>query len=167
MLKNQPKFYTRVLTKDDFNLIKDLEQIEFLTQKSPWEAQAIVECFDDSYLMIGLFCNSKIIGFSVIYNTKFTTDLLTIGLLPEYQGQKLGFKLLFDTLDRALLNQVQECFLEVRVSNLVAINLYKKFGFKQVGVRKEYYNGHNGQKGEDAYTMHLSDLEKSLAQFQA
>ena len=55
-----------------------------------------------------------------------------------------------------------ECFLEVRVSNIVAQNLYKKYGFVEVGLRKEYYNQIGAEKGEDAYTMHLSDIKAHL-----
>ncbi len=155
-------FYTRVLSRDDLNLVKSMEQIEFRTQKNAWNAQSLIECFDDSYIIIGLFKSSVLIGFSVIYNTKFTTDLLTIGVDPDYQGRKLGFMLLTDTLKVALSNEVQECFLEVRVSNIVAQNLYKKLGFKIVGTRAGYYNPVGNEPAEDAYTMHLCDIKQNL-----
>ncbi|MGN0916182.1 MAG: ribosomal protein S18-alanine N-acetyltransferase [Succinivibrio sp.] len=156
------RFSTRILTRNDLNLVKDMEVIELKTQKNAWNAQSLIECFDDSYLITGLFDHEKLIGFSVIYNTKFTTDLLTIGVTPEYQGKHLGQKLLFDTLKKALEIGDVECFLEVRVSNTPAINLYTKFGFQKVGLRKEYYNPVGNEKGEDAYTMHLSEIGSSL-----
>lgn len=156
------KYYTRVLTKEDISYLKDLEQIEFLTQKSPWAAQEIADCYEDTYKLIALFCKDKVIGFSVIYNTRVTTDLLTIGVLTQYQGQHLGQMLLLDTLKEALNVKAIECFLEVRVSNVVAQNLYKKFGFKQVGIRKEYYSAQNGHAAEDAYTMQLADIASAV-----
>ena len=100
-------FYTRILTRDDLSLVNSMEKIEFRTQKNAWNAQSLIECFDDSYIIIGLFNYQTLIGFSVIYNTKFTTDLLTIGVDPDYQGKKLGSLLLKDTLLVALNNLVQ------------------------------------------------------------
>ncbi|MBQ9220378.1 ribosomal protein S18-alanine N-acetyltransferase [Succinivibrio sp.] len=160
-MANNP-FYTRILSREDLSLVKSMEKIEFRTQKNAWNAQSLIECFDDSYLIIGLFNSQSLIGFSVIYNTKFTTDLLTIGVDPDFQGKKLGSLLLRDTLMIALNNQVQECFLEVRVSNIVAQNLYKKYGFKIVGTRPSYYNPVGNSPAEDAYTMHLCDIKENL-----
>ena len=56
------KFYTRVLTKDDLNLVSDLEEIAFKAQKDPWGTQAIQESFEDSYVLLGLFHYQKVIG---------------------------------------------------------------------------------------------------------
>lgn len=156
------RYSVRVLTRDDLSLVPQLEQIELRTQKNAWNAQSLIECFDDSYIILGLFDVEKLIGFSVIYNTKFSTDLLTIGVDPDYQGKKLGSLLLHRTLEKALDIEDMECFLEVRVSNIVAQTLYKKYGFVEVGLRKEYYNPIGAEKGEDAYTMHLSDIKAHL-----
>lgn len=156
------RYSVRVLTRDDLSLVPQLEKIELRTQKNAWNAQSLIECFDDSYIILGLFDVEKLIGFSVIYNTKFSTDLLTIGVDPDYQGKKLGALLLRRTLEKALEIEAMECFLEVRVSNIVAQNLYKKYGFVEVGLRKEYYNPIGAEKGEDAYTMHLSDIKAHL-----
>ena len=157
------KFYTRVLTKDDLNLVPELEEIAFKAQKDPWGTQAIQESFEDSYVLLGLLHYQKVIGFSVIFNTKFTTDLLEICLTPEFQGQHLGQLLLHNTLLKALEIGAKECFLEVRVSNTKAFNLYQKYGFEKVGLRKNYYNSKDGTPGEDAYTMQLPDIESRLA----
>ena len=156
------RYSVRVLTRYDLSLVPQLEQIELRTQKNAWNAQSLIECFDDSYIILGLFDVEKLIGFSVIYNTKFSTDLLTIGVDPDYQGKKLGSLLLHRTLEKALEIEDMECFLEVRVSNIVAQNLYKKYGFVEVGLRKEYYNPIGDEKGEDAYTMHLSNIKAHL-----
>ncbi len=159
---SEHKFSTRVLTQDDIALVGELEKIEFRTQKNAWNAQSLMECFDDSYVIIGLFYVDRIIGFSVVYNAKFTNDLLTIGVDPDFQGRKLGSRLLYDTLKKVVELKCVECFLEVRVSNAVAISLYEKFGFKKVGVRKGYYNPVGSEPAEDAYTMHLDSIEQAL-----
>ena len=89
-------FTTRVVTTSEFNLIPSMIKVEIRCHKDPWPEDAIKECFADSYLIVGLFdkntqgdeVHEKLIGFSVIYNTKFTTDILTIGVDPDYQGKK-------------------------------------------------------------------------------
>ena len=153
-------FSTKVLTADDKYLAENLEEIEVRTQKNAWTLQSLCECFDSSYKIIGLFAGSKLIGFSVIYATKFSTDILTIGVDPDYQGRHLGARLLKDTLKEALNCGATECFLEVRKSNTVARNLYKKFSLEETGIRKEYYAPYGDSPAEDAITMHLSDINK-------
>lgn len=156
---SQSRYSVRVIGTDEVSFVPDMERIEFRTQKNAWSAQSLLECFDESYIILGLFDFEKLIGFSVIYNTSFSTDLLTIGVDPDYQGKKLGFMLLKETLRTALQNRVVECYLEVRVSNVVAINLYKKMGFEIAGIRKGYYNPVGNEPAEDAYTMSLKDVK--------
>ncbi len=145
----------RRLTPDDLNLLRDLELTEQLTMRNPWPAKALRECFDDEYTLCAVFVSEKLAGFSVIYNTSFTTDLLTIGIQPKFQGKGLGRRLLNFTLEQAKEQQVSEVFLEVRVSNVTAQNLYISAGFEKAGLRKGYYTGQNGEPGEDAITMRL------------
>ena len=162
-MKSIPKNVSlRVLTAEDLNLLDDVELIERQSQKNPWNAQSCRECFDEPYLMVGLFVAEKLQGFSVIYNTAYSTDLLTIGISPVWQGYGLGARLLKKTLQEALNCRANECFLEVRVSNERAQKLYEKYGFAKTGIRKGYYRGENGNPPEDAITMHLADLTKTL-----
>lgn len=156
------RYSVRVLTRDDLSLVPQLEQIELRTQKNAWNAQSLIECFDDSYIILGLFDVEKLIGFSVIYNTKFSTDLLTIGVDPDYQGKSQALYSYIEPQKKLWILRIWNAFLEVRVSNIVAQNLYKKYGFVEVGLRKEYYNPIGAEKGEDAYTMHLSDIKAHL-----
>lgn len=159
---SENRYSSRVIKSDEVNFVPDMEKIEFRTQKNAWSAQSLLECFDESYIIMGLFDFEKLIGFSVIYNTSFSTDLLTIGVDPDYQGKKLGFMLLKETLKVAHKNKDIECYLEVRVSNEVAINLYKKMGFEIVGTRKGYYNPVGSEPAEDAYTMFLKNVGSAL-----
>lgn len=141
-------------------LLRDLELIEQRTMKNPWSAQSLKECFDESYKMLVLFHGKDTAGFAVIYNTKVTTDLLTIAVDPQYQGQGLGRFLLKETLAEAVKVKADECFLEVRESNIRAQNLYKSMGFKIVGLRKNYYEATSDTPAENAFTMSITDLSK-------
>ena len=79
--------------------------------------------------------------YSVIYDRM---ELDNIRVLDEYQGQGIGTKLLSYLIGSAIDNRVVNITLEVRVSNERARNLYKKFGFREVALRKYYYGDEDG-----------------------
>ncbi|MBC7235412.1 MAG: ribosomal protein S18-alanine N-acetyltransferase [Chloroflexi bacterium] len=73
----------------------------------------------------------------------------TLAVRPAWRGRGLGELLLVSLIEEAYRHQVNLVTLEVRVGNLVAQNLYAKYGFRQVGRRKAYYSDNR----EDAYIM--------------
>ena len=81
--------------------------------------------------------------------------LLNFAISPEYQGKGFG-KLLMRAVI-AYTKQIGSSYivLEVRRSNIRAINLYRKFGFEVTGIRPRYYSDNN----EDAFEM-LLNLKK-------
>ena len=62
----------------------------------------------------------------------------------ENRNKGIGKKLLSYLIVVAINNHVVNITLEVRENNLVARNLYKKFGFREVALRKFYYGDDNG-----------------------
>ena len=62
----------------------------------------------------------------------------------EYRNQGIGTKLMGHLVSLAINYRVVNITLEVRVSNIIAINLYKKFGFREVALRKYYYGDEDG-----------------------
>ncbi len=74
--------------------------------------------------------------------------VFSIAVLPEYRRRRIGETLLSLGMNAMFKNGANEIYLEVRVSNKPAIELYKKFGMKIVGVIKSYYSD-----GEDANIM--------------
>jgi len=82
-----------------------------------------------------------LISYSIIYDR---IELEYLWVDKKYRNKGIA-SLLLDYMFN--VDNVSNITLEVRVSNLNAINLYKKKGFKICAVRKNYYNG------EDAYLM--------------
>lgn len=74
--------------------------------------------------------------------------LISIAVLPKYQRRGIGYALMLEVMQAMLLYEATECFLEVRVSNTPAVNLYKKMGFGITRTKRNYY-----ADGEDAYLM--------------
>jgi ribosomal-protein-alanine N-acetyltransferase len=79
--------------------------------------------------------------------------LLNMSVAVGWQRQGIGSKLLNHFIELAREYKAEEFLLEVRPSNKAASELYKKFGFKQIGVRHNYYPAQYGR--EDAIIMSL------------
>ena len=74
--------------------------------------------------------------------------LISIAVLPKYQRQGVGQTLMQEIMKAMVGYEAKEIYLEVRVTNTFAINLYKKLGFQVARSLHGYYSD-----GEDAYLM--------------
>ena len=97
-----------------------------------------------------------LIGIGCLWAILEEAHIIMLAIHPQFQGQGLGQALLLALLKSACERQLERSTLEVRESNLAAVYLYKKFGFKEAGRRKRYYE----DTGEDALVMWRSGLEK-------
>lgn len=73
-------------------------------------------------------------------------EILLVGIATQWQQQGLATYLLNNVVAAVRQQHIQHIFLEVKQSNLAAIALYHKLGFKQVGLRKQYYTNADGTK---------------------
>ena len=88
--------------------------------------------------------DNKSVGYleySLIYDRM---EIDNIQVLEEYRNNGIGTKLMSYLVSLAISLRVINITLEVRVSNNIAINLYKKFGFREVAIRKYYYGDEDG-----------------------
>ena len=86
----------------------------------------------------------KIIGFllySLIYDR---IEIEQFEVITKERGKGIGDKLLKYIIEKYKERDVKNITLEVKEDNIVAINLYKKYGFKNVSTREKYYDGING-----------------------
>ncbi len=97
-----------------------------------------------------------LIGIGCLWAILEEAHIIMLAIHPSFQCQGLGQALLWALLKSAHDRQLERSTLEVRDSNLAAVSLYKKFGFKEAGRRKRYYE----DTGEDALVMWRSGLEK-------
>jgi ribosomal-protein-alanine N-acetyltransferase len=74
--------------------------------------------------------------------------VISIAVLPEHQRKGIGTALMKEAMSGMRVYKAKECYLEVRVSNMPAVNLYKKLGLEATRVVHGYY-----ADGEDAYVM--------------
>lgn len=91
------------------------------------------------------------VGFSMSRRVADEEELLLIAVTPKWRHFGAGSALLAQVVDNARDAGVKRIVLEMR-SNNPALNLYHKYGFTQVGLRKNYYKGTDGRH-YDALTL--------------
>lgn len=74
--------------------------------------------------------------------------IVSVAVLPPYRRKGIGEALIAKAMDGMRFYNAKQCFLEVRITNTEAINLYKKLGFDVTRTIHGYY-----ADGEDAYLM--------------
>ena len=82
--------------------------------------------------------------------------ITTIAVDPEWHRYKIGTRLLLHLVRDAITREARHVTLEVRVSNHSAQALYRLFGFRPAGVRKNYY----AETNEDALVMWADDVDQ-------
>jgi ribosomal-protein-alanine N-acetyltransferase len=97
---------------------------------------------------------NEVIGFVGCWLIADEVHISTIAVHPFYRRQGVGEKLLLTVLDWAVDQGAKIATLEVRISNQIAIDLYKKQGFIIERKKTGYYRDNN----EDAYQMILEGL---------
>ncbi len=91
----------------------------------------------------------SLVGYCGFWMAADEVHISTIAVDPGYRLQGIGQLLLITAIEQALKLGASVISLEVRVSNIAAQNLYRKYGFKGVGRRRRYYSDNR----EDALTM--------------
>ncbi|MGY4492397.1 ribosomal protein S18-alanine N-acetyltransferase [gamma proteobacterium L18] len=131
----------------------DLEavlKIEYAAYSHPWTRGIFLDGLK-SYEIWLMFEGEQQVGHGVINVIIDEAHLLNITVKPESQGRGLGLRLLERLMSRAYEMNGRECFLEVRDSNRSAYRLYERFGFNEIGRRRDYYPIAGGR--EDALVM--------------
>lgn len=95
--------------------------------------------------------NMEVVGYGGLWFISGEGHISTIASHPDMRGRGYGELVFASMLHRSITLDADYMILEVRVSNIVAQNLYKKYGFRVEGVKPKYYQSNN----EDAYDMRL------------
>lgn len=81
--------------------------------------------------------NGVLVAYCIITLIAGEAEIINIATKPEFRGRGAGYGLLSFALKEIKADRV---FLEVNINNMQAISLYKKCGFKQIAIRKNYYS---------------------------
>jgi ribosomal-protein-alanine N-acetyltransferase len=124
--------------------------------QAPRTIAQITDYFDAKYTVLTLQIATDLVGVAIVLWLPEQAELLDLAIHPNYQGQRLGAKLLQEVIRQVASKSAKTLFLEVRASNTRAISLYQKIGFKTINIRKNYYPIALKQAFEDAIIMALS-----------
>ena len=144
-----------MLNAIEFRLMQagDLDQVVALEQQAfshPWSRKLYLDALT-SYECWMRVVEGEHGGHGVISQVLDEAHLLNIAVAVEQQGRGLGLQLLEHLMQRATERGCVECFLELRASNQSAYRLYERFGFNEIGRRRDYYPTVGGH--EDALVM--------------
>ncbi|MBA2873193.1 ribosomal-protein-alanine N-acetyltransferase [Anoxybacillus calidus] len=138
----------RQMTLDD---IDDVLKIEHASFTIPWSRESFYnELVHNNYSnYIVMEWNGQVIGYCGMWLVIDEAHITNVAVLPEFRGKKLGEALMRKAMETAKELGAKTMTLEVRVSNHVAQSLYRKLGFLNGGIRKQYYTDNQ----EDALVM--------------
>lgn len=117
----------------------------------PWAKEELVrEIINPHALNIVAICDNRVVGYVQCWYTSEDADIINIAVKQEYKRHGIGRSILQELLYQLRQKGIQNVFLEVRVTNIPAQNLYKSLGFITLTKRAHYYID-----GEDALVMNL------------
>lgn len=134
-----------------------LDAVTALEQQAhphPWQKRHFSDCLASAYEAQLLLADDLLLGYFVAMKGVDEVHLLNITVAPGYQRQGWA-RVMLDALALWSRGQgAQWLWLEARHTNTRAIHIYKAHGFRQMGVRREYYPVAAGRR-EDAVIMSL------------
>jgi ribosomal-protein-alanine N-acetyltransferase len=146
-----PEPQLRPMTVDDLDAVM---VIELAVYPYPWTRRIMADCLHVGYRCRVGEIDGILAGYGIMSTGVGEAHILNLCVVDRFRRRGLGEALLIILLDEAQALKVNDVFLEVRPSNCVALRLYERLGFNQVGVRKDYYPAAGGR--EDAVIFALS-----------
>lgn len=144
----KPEHYLRPLADSDLSEVIAIEEDVY---NFPWSRQIFSDCLRVGYSCWAYIKHSELVGYAILSVAVGEAHLLNICVHTKHQGQGLGEQFLNELFEISREMGAENLFLEVRPSNLAAVGLYRKMGFKQIGQRKDYYPALQGR--EDAWVF--------------
>ena len=127
-------------------------EIEHESISPPWTHGGLLsEVYREDSFFALLVCDEKVSGYIALRCMEDEGELLKIAVAIEARRRGIADELMKAALSYAGKNGISSIYLEVRKSNEAAVSLYRKHGFKQTGLRKNYYT----EPIEDALIMAL------------
>ena len=140
----------RRLTASDGDALFSLETLSF--PSDAWSRSQLEQQLTDARSTnLGVFASEGLVGFVLAKSLFDESELYQIAVSPDQQGRGLAQQLLNALIAELRRESIARVMLEVRASNLRAIDLYTRFGFTVDGRRKDYYLIESGR--EDALLL--------------
>lgn len=140
-----------IIREMEENDIDDILKIEKESFATPWTRNSFLIELNENKLAryIVAEVDGKILGYGGMWFILNESHITNIAVLKDYRGQGVGNRILEGLIWYCIKEGIESMTLEVRKSNIVAQNLYKKYGFIDSGTRPGYYS----DTKEDAMIM--------------
>jgi [ribosomal protein S18]-alanine N-acetyltransferase len=136
--------------------LRGVMAIERQVYPRPWSPNLFLSEMGDlrnrTYLVARI--GKEVVGYGGVMSYGDEAHITTIAVDPDHHRRKIGTRLLFELVTSGIRMGARAVSLEVRMSNTGAQDLYRRFGFRPVGVRKGYYQ----ETGEDALVMWADEV---------
>lgn len=130
-------------------------EIEEKIYAHPWTRGNFLDSLYSRYQTLTMRDPSgRLLGYFLVMEAVDEAHLLNISVAQDMQGEGFGHLLLDYAVDLARKHKMTIMLLEVRVSNVRALHVYRRYGFTEIGRRKNYYPV-DPHTREDAIVMSL------------
>ena len=127
----------REMSFDDLDQVMEIENAVFSV---PWtETGFFTFLIREDAMFLTAEENGEILGYCGVVMAQDEGDITNVAVKETMRRKGVGSLLLESLISETAKRGVKKLFLEVRAGNTKAIPLYEKYGFKNVGIRKNYY----------------------------
>ncbi|MCR5265829.1 MAG: ribosomal protein S18-alanine N-acetyltransferase [Cyanobacteria bacterium RUI128] len=149
-----PKIYVSLMQKEDVPEIAEIEASAYGNHH--WSKDAFYSEVENKIAKYytARTQDGKIVGYAGTWHIVDEAHITTIAVKPDERRKHIADHLIVKLLEDCYNEFIKYITLEVRVSNIPAIKLYEKYGFKSLGKRKGYYQDNN----EDALIMWTENI---------
>jgi ribosomal-protein-alanine N-acetyltransferase len=141
------------MTLSDLN---DVYNLEIKAYEYPWEKNILRGCVINKYDCFIATIDKQIVGYLITKISSPESHILNLTIDKNYRNNGIASQFLEMVILKCRLLKSNIIFLETRLSNLPAISLYIKFGFKKIGLRQNYYKSRNGRENAVIFSMSIT-----------
>jgi ribosomal-protein-alanine N-acetyltransferase len=149
--------YAIDVTEALFQDLPELSSMEFGSINTSWSLDALSQSLSNGCQILKILVDGQSCGYCLFRNVRDETEILNIVIAESRRRQGLAKTLLIGLIEKLRSPSSGKIWLEVRKSNTAAQKMYEIMGFKQAGIRKNYYrvgktgSGNSGR--EDALVL--------------
>ena len=137
--------------------LDDVVRIEYEAVDDPYPVGILLQLYNAGAGFLVAQVAQTIVGYVIFWIKEGQGHIIVIAVDSNYQDMKVGSLLLEKTCFIFKRNNINTVFLEVRKSNIRAINFYKRNGFVKINEEDDYYND-----GESAIIMQYSNYDDCI-----
>lgn len=144
------KIVIRNMEEKDLMRVLEIERASF---SKPWTYLDFADSLNAPNIYMVATVDEEVAGYCGLWGVAGEGQINNVAVADEFRNQGIAYAMLISLIEVGKLQGLAEYTLEVRISNLPAISVYRKLGFVEEGIRKNYYE----KPAEDALIMWLRE----------